>query len=239
VGAPDASFPFGTPFSIADQELPVAYTTIEDARNYLGIGASVDDALLAGWIPAAQSQIDQRCRRTFEATSDSTRYYGSDDFLASEWATHAAYSMNLRGWDPADRYYLQRSSGILNLGEDIVSVTSLTNGNGVVITPDKYWLLPRNSSPKNAIKLMSTSAWNINTDQEIVVTGRFGYSLAAPADITLATHELIAYWYRSRDSQVFEVIELPGGQIMVPRGFPAVVEAVLTRGAYVKQLGVT
>lgn len=48
----------------------MAYTTLADLKQYLGISSASDDALLSSLIAAAQELIDDLTGRTFEAVAD-------------------------------------------------------------------------------------------------------------------------------------------------------------------------
>ena len=98
----------------------MAYCTLAQVKNYLGITADTDDVLLAALIDRAQAAIDIYCGRKFEATSG-TRYYEMD---------------------AVDGDYLR-------LDDDLISITTLTNGDdsSTVITSAYYWLWPQNDGP--------------------------------------------------------------------------------------------
>ena len=53
----------------------MAYATVSQVKSYLGISASTDDTLLGTFIAAAQKIIDAHTRRTFEASTATTRYF--------------------------------------------------------------------------------------------------------------------------------------------------------------------
>ena len=90
----------------------MAYTTALALRVYKDISSSADDALLTDLIAAAQRKIDMHCKRTFEASADTTRHFDfSTEYI--EWLT-------------------------LNLDKDLCSITTITNGDGVVVASDEY-----------------------------------------------------------------------------------------------------
>lgn len=185
----------------------MAYTTAADVRTYLGVAASTDDALLAVLIGAATAIIDGETGRCFEAAS-ATRYYQPAALDAD---------------DP----------NLLHLDGDLVSVTTLKNGEGETIPSTDYWLLPRNQGPPyHAIKLKSesTDAWTFDTDGEIEVAGKWGYSATPPADIVMACKRMTGYLYKLKDSQVFDVTAMPDqGVITIPKGIPQDVKVVLMK----------
>jgi hypothetical protein len=62
----------------------------------------------------------------------------------------------------------------------------------------------------------------------IEVVGKFAYSTSAPNDIVHATERLVGYYYRQKDSQVFDVTAIPdAGVLMIPQGIPADVKLLL------------
>jgi hypothetical protein len=188
----------------------VAYATATQLKTYLGISDSGDDTLLADLLTRAQVAIETYCNRKFEKAT-ATRYYRADAL----------------GPDPGPA----RQAGtqaVLLLDEDLLAVTTLTNGDATVIPAAGYWLEPRNSSPKFYIRLKSDYSWSFTTDGEISVAGDWGYSTTAPADIVQATLRLAAFFYRQKDAQVFDTVASPElGVITVPKGIPVDIRLLL------------
>jgi hypothetical protein len=171
----------------------MAYITSAELKTYGGVSGSGDDTLLAALISAAQKAIDAHCHRSFEETS-ATRYYATTD--------------------------RRRGQGLC-LDADLLTVTTLTNGESSVIPSTGYWLEPRNEPPYQMIRLKSSYVWNFNTDGEISVAGTWGWSATAPDDIKQATKRLATYFYKQKDAQVFDVTAMPdAGVITVPQGIP-------------------
>ncbi len=185
----------------------MAYATLAQLRAEINITATTDDTLLSDKLTRAQGIINAATGRVFEAAT-ATRYY---DAVA-----------NVDGLT-------------LNLDDDLLSISTLTNGNASVIVAANYTLLPTNTSPKYAIRLRASKgiAWEYLTDPEnaISVAGTWGFSATAPADIVQATIRTAAWLYKQRDSQVFDTISVPGtGEIIVPPGLPRDVQRIC--GAY-------
>ena len=151
----------------------MAYTTLADLKAYLDISVTTDDTLLTAIIPRAQAIIDAHTGRTFEA-STTTKYFHLEDIEGQE----------------------------LWLGSyDLLTVTTLTNGNGTIIDAANYRLEPRNFTPKFLIKLDSAYSWEFTDgDSEISVAGTWGYTTAAPSDIVQACIRLAAFIYRQKGS---------------------------------------
>jgi len=183
----------------------MAYTTLALLRTYLGIadGKTDDDTLLTALLAQAQLMIEQDRNRVFEADTN-TRYYDRFAFTGQE----------------------------LLVDEDLLTVTQLLNGDSASteIASGNYWLLPRNETPYQVIRLKSGYLWQVDIDFEISVAGTWGYTATAPDDIIFANWRLAAYLYRNRDSQVFDVTaDLDSGQLIIPKGMPADVRVILDR----------
>lgn len=180
----------------------MAYATLAQVRKELAFEAANtgDDSLLTDLIARAQAWIDAETGWSFEAAA-ATRYYDP--------------TRNVVGAE-------------LRVEGDLLTVTTLTNGDGAVVTASQYVLVPANTSPKYAVRLKSSTGlyWTWLTDPENAITlvGTWGYATAAPKNIELATIKLAAYLYRQRDAQQFEVTSAPGqGEQIVPQGIPRTV----------------
>jgi hypothetical protein len=151
----------------------MAYTTIEELSEYLGITSSEHGALLNDAIATAQAWVDAYTGRTFAPAADSTRYFDENCY----------------------------DGRILYLDADLCSVTTVTNGDSVVIAGTEYTTMPRNVSPWYALKLdsASTYSWDGITG-EIAIAGKWGYSTTVPAAVKQATTILAAYLYRRKDN---------------------------------------
>lgn len=181
----------------------MAYTTLTSLKRQLGIATweTGDDDLLTALIARAQAAIDDHCRRWFEART-ATRYYRNDPRI--------------------------RRGQVLLLDADLLTLTSLINGDGQTIPLDQVWLEPRNEPPYGSLRLKTSYIWNYNTDGEVQVTGTWGYSATAPGDVVQATERWAAYMYRQKDSSVFDVTADPSaGIITTPQGIPKDVKILL------------
>jgi hypothetical protein len=106
------------------------------------------------------------------------------------------------------------------------------NGDGTSISASSYVTNPRNQTPWYGLrfKLNSGLYWTFDQDPEnaISITGRWAYSVTAPADIVHATVRMATYMYRQKDSNTFDVTAIPGaGVIEVPQGIPRDVGKIL------------
>lgn len=191
----------------------IEYTTL---REYLNIAADSDDGLLVNVIMQAQSIIETVCKRRFEASSDTTRYFDAEVDVVE-----------------GQGYGGRR---VLKLDDDLYSVTSITNGDGTTVTAGQYVFNPRNFRPYYEIELKasSTIAWTYSTTPEnaIAVTGRWAYSLTPPDDIKWATVRLAAWLYRQRDTSSGD-IDRPmlsnSGIVLMPSSLPSDVSKLLER----------
>jgi len=182
----------------------MAYTTTAQVREYLKIDTTIDDALLARLITAAQRKIDQFTKTTFEVSAQTTRYFD------------AIRDVEDRG---------------LMLDTDLVSITTLTNKADSAAASEtwgasEYVLLPTNSSPKYKVQLRDSSDkdfdYGDSPEEAIAIAGSWGFSGSVPDDITHIAVRLVAYYYDQRDSGVFVTQVIPeAGVITVPQGLPA------------------
>lgn len=183
----------------------MAYATIAQVINYLGIDEEGDHVLLNGLITRAQKAIETYTGRVFEAATQ-TRYF--------------------------DESCINEDENMLVVDRDLLTITTLTNGDsdGTAIPNTEYWLIPRNETPYFGIKLKANSSymWEFDTDYWASVAGTWGYSTTAPADIAHATIRLAGYYYAQKDAQVWDTTVIPdAGVVTVPQGIPRDVERIL------------
>ena len=133
----------------------------------------------------------------------------------------------------ATRYFDVPSGDTLFLDDDLLSITTLTNGDGNVITSASYVLLPKNKSPKYAIRLKenTSTVWEGSTTtdyQAISVAGSWGYSTTPADDIVHAAIRWTAWLYRQRDG-VFGQSGTAGriGVVDAPQSLPEDIELML------------
>lgn len=182
----------------------MAYTTLTDVKASLGIATAIttDDTLLTSIIGRAQAMIDAYTGRTFEATT-LTKYYHTEDIDGQ--------TLNL--WH-----------------DDLLTVTTLTNGNGTVIASANYRLEPRNESPKYAIRLDEAYSWEFtDSDSEISIAGTWGYTATAPGNIVHACIRLASFIYRQKDtnSDIDRPLVTGDGVTIMPTSLPSDVTRIL------------
>jgi hypothetical protein len=135
----------------------MAYVVLADLKVYLGIpvGVTTDDVLLAKLILGVKGLIDDATCRTFEAVSATRKFDAPMDGRRE-----------------------------IKMDIDLLTVTTLTNGDGTVIASTEYILLPNNYTPKHTIKLRDFSSvmWlpsyaaPMGWEQAISVAGTWGYT---------------------------------------------------------------
>lgn len=185
----------------------VAYCTPEDVKtiNRLNITSADDDAALAQFIDAVSLRIDQMQHVPaggYAVSADTTRYYQYDEI----------------------------HNGRLFLGVPCLSVTTLTNGNDIVIPSNSYRLHPRNEDQKFFVELLRLAGydWGYDTDGEITVVGKFGYSLTPPPNVVEAT-AVWAGWILKRYQAALQdaSVNFDLGQLVYNKAVPDQVKALL------------
>lgn len=193
-----------------------AYATLAELRAdpalKLAAGETADDTLLQALLDAVKQLIDSPTGRVFAASADSTRHY--DARRDVEGPT-------------------------LYLKEDLCQITSVTNGDGVVVSASEYTTAPKDSTPYWKIKLLGSSgkAWTYTDDPEdaIVIVGRWSYAVTAPNDIKRANIIGAAALYRQSLSGDSDRPILAGGGVVIqPSQLPATFWALVN--PYMRQV---
>lgn len=190
----------------------MAYASLIDIREYLGISETSEDAFLLSIANRATAIIDTVTKRRFRADTDETRYFNAIE-------------------DVDGRMLWLASAG------DLASLTNVVNGDGQAIPPSEYLLEPQYFPPFFGIILKSGSTyrWTYEDMPEnaISVTGRWAYSVEPPEDITHACIRLSAFLYRQKDTSadLDRPIHTMDGSILMPSSIPSDVSAILQRYA--------
>lgn len=156
------------------------YTTLARVKELLGIDSNdtTYDNLL--------DTLIEQASRTIDAYTN-TRFYTPDN--------------------AETRYFDIPADDRLVFDSDLVSVSSVTNGDGSGISASDYVLLPANKTPKRALELKPTSGvvWKVSSSGEtlqvIQVTGFWGYSNSAPEPVRRACEALVAHWFSKRGAE--------------------------------------
>lgn len=150
------------------------YCTVNELKESgrLDITSDGYDATLQAFVVAVSAWIDEYCNRpagSFAVSADSTRYYGPSAVCGQ----------------------------VLTLDTTILSVTTLTNGDGLTLAASTYRLQPRNQPRYYQIELKSSYGWLwTDADSEVTVLGKFGYSLTPPAPIKEAAIQYVAWLFK-------------------------------------------
>ena len=101
-------------------------------------------------------------------------------------------------------YFDYPKSRTLKLDDDLLSVTTLTNGDGNTIDATEYHLEPYNETPYHSLKLtdITTTYWQGSSggsyQRVIQLAGSWGYSSTTPDDIEIITKEITKSVYNRR-----------------------------------------
>lgn len=163
----------------------MAYITVSGLRNYLQITSSGDDAILATFCEMAQDEIERYTKRVFEAPADTTRWFTPLD--------------NQHGGD------LLRDGYTLCFDTDLVSITTIVNGDGATLPSGTYIALPLNLPQKESVKIKNNVQYFWTYADEpvgaVAITGRWAWSITPPPAVVLAAYMLAHYFYdRKNDS---------------------------------------
>lgn len=175
--------------------MPNTYATLAELRASpelkLADTETADDTLLIDLLQAVAALIDTHTGRTFVAASDTTRHYDA--------------RCDVEG---ANLYV-----------DDLCAITTITNGDGVVVAANEYTTKPKDSTPYWRIRLLGSSgkAWTYDTDPEdaITILGRHAYSITAPEDVKRANIMGAAALYRMAASNESDRPIVAGGGIVI------------------------
>lgn len=201
----------------------MSYATLAEFKSYItemtgGVQTAFtagEDTLLQKFLDQADAEVDMYTGRSFgQGSNNHIHHYTEDDI-------------------DGDTLYLDA---------DLVSVVTLTNGDGTVISSNDYWLLPMNVSVSgqnafdgsfSAIKLKSTAQWKFSADGRVSVNGRWGFMQGVPLDIVRAAMRL-AYWYWAKRNET-AAVNMAGEQTTQQTdAYPADVRQTLDR--YVRRI---
>lgn len=144
----------------------------------------------------------------------------------------------------ATRLFDVPEKATLWLDEDLVSLTTLTNGDGTAIASSQYVLLPTNRTPKFAVRLRETASvsWQgsatTGAAQAIALLGSWGYAATPPDDVVQAAVRLTAWIYRQRDAPFGQTARPEIGVIETPLSMPPDVVKLLAPFVKVRVAGV-
>ena len=173
------------------------YCTLAEFKSYKDIASTdaADDAVIENIIEGISRTFDGLVGRTFYARTE-THYYDTPE------------------------------EGVLVINDDdLLSVTTLTNGDGTVLTTDYYSLYPLNTSPKIRIQLKNGAVWYPNTygyiNGAISLVGSWGYSATVPDEIreSCIAESVAEYLRRFGENANTTTTVTPAGVVIVPQAF--------------------
>jgi len=169
------------------------YVQLPILKSYMGLGTETDaDDVLQACIDNAESAIDDYCRRNFVGTPNTMLY---------------------------NRYEQDRvRNNTFWLNEDLHTLTALTLGDGQTIPLGSVWLQPREGPPYRGIQLKSAYVYTWNTDQDMIVTGTWGYGTIAPQAVQQATVRYATFLWRQKDITPNDQIGYEQGAGVQPMG---------------------
>lgn len=207
------------------------YCTLTNFKTYGRIDSTdtADDTFISGLIESVSRGIDSFTGRKFFSHIE-TRHYDVPDYNIS---TQTAPG------------YLQ--GRVLFLDDDILSVSTLTNGDGTTIAASEFQLLPLNEGGKRQIRIKPSSSVTFETDSSgnwegaLAVAGVWGYVSGSPsvtggwagsasdafsvetmARLELATKIIANDTYKKRTGQMGEGVATltAAGVVIRPSGWP-------------------
>ena len=186
------------------------YATLAEFKLWADVTStdSDDDTVIEDIIEAASRWIDDETGRTFYARTQ-TRYFDV----------------------PLD------GSRELKLDDDLLTITSITNGDGNTIDDSsEINTIPKNVTPYYAIKIKagSTYYWTQdssgNVEDVIAIAGTWGYSATAPHDIRQACLIIANNMYKKRHGEGEQGATLtPAGVVLSPAGMPVMAAKICRR----------
>lgn len=142
------------------------YTTLDQAKSYLGITTTTDDAKLLEFLEWSSRLIDSYKGRRYDVRVE-TRLF---DIPRARATTFGVFDGAITGQEPPLRF-----------DDDLLEIISLTNGDGTAISNTTYLLKPANSYPKSRLRFKRSSdvTWEPdddgNEEQVIQAAALWGY----------------------------------------------------------------
>lgn len=123
----------------------------------------------------------------------------------------------------------------LTLDDDLISITTLTNGDDEVLTTSDYILEPANVTPKYAIQLKqsSTKRWELdsdgNSEQVITVAGSWGWAASVPDQIKTACLEIFKTAHGRRKGKNIDGVArvTAAGVVITPRDVSGLAKGII------------
>ncbi len=178
------------------------YATLDQYKGFADVDSTDgdDDAAIEKIIEGVSRYIDLKTQRTFYARTETRKYSLPPD-----------------------------GGRELELDDDLLTITTLTNGDDVEIEATDYNLIPINETPKSAIRLKQTSTifWALDSDGNsefvIDVAGTWGYMTNHTDDIReaclMTTQSFVKRRFGENVSGIAKVTA--AGVVITPQDVPS------------------
>jgi hypothetical protein len=207
----------------------MTYVASSDYIEYANITSSDhydadDEARWAALIARSTAIIETYTGRFFEATT----------------ATGDSSAAVTRKFDAL----LDVDGYTLFLDRDLCAISTVTNGNAVVVSDTEYITEPRNDTPYYAIRILSSANkdWTYSGDYEnaISIAGSWAYSVTPPNDIKHVCLRLTKWLedQRKSNSETDRPLLAGEGSVIMPTRLPADVVSILDHYKKRKVVGV-
>jgi hypothetical protein len=185
----------------------MTYPVLADLKSWLKITGDTEDDTLGVILASAVQWAESHTDRVFVAETE---------------------TLNIPLVRP---FYLTAQS--MYLGRDLVSVDTLTNGDGTEVSSDDFGLEPFSGPPYHRIYLLNGVYWRKDDSGRSTVTiaGDWGYSAACPDDVFVAILRIAQVNYLARRSGGMGAITTAtrAGLMMAPGKIPDDAAATLER----------
>lgn len=183
----------------------MTYPTLDQIKTWAGIAGAGDDTALGQIRTDAIAAVEKYCNRLFVAASVTVKFQ-----VRFPWVT----DNSLR----------------LNLFRDLVSVSSITNGNADTIVAADYHL--HEEVPYHQIRLRRGKSvyWQSDgEDTKISIAGSWGFSTACPDDIFVAIMRVASLTIRTRDEGPGVFVSRSGAIIDKSQWTPSIIDVLNNR----------
>ena len=188
---------------------------------------SDDDSVIESIIEDASRMIDYVCNRTFYARTE-THYFDIPYALNPRFAS-------MDEWTRAN----MKSGGLtygreLQFDDDLISITTFTNGDATTIASTQYNLMPYNEPHKHGLQLKQSSTVSLlpdsngNTQKVLSIAGSWGYvdraatdaeSVRVISNTKRCCRRLAMFEYLKRFGRAEDTAQITGaGVVITPAG---------------------
>lgn len=135
------------------------------------------------------------------------------------------------------RYFSVPGGRELRFDDDLLTITTLTNGDAATVASTEYYFMPRNVTPKYGMRLKesATTVWapdsSSNYEYVISILGTWGYSATRPDDVNVACLEIAkaAYGRRTGENMSSTATLTSGGVVITPRDISSFAASIIRR----------